>query len=52
LLPGRRKRQREDEVLAILAAMVGAIVLARAVDDVEFSDRILSASRARLLQER
>jgi len=52
LLPGRRKRQREDEVLAILAAMVGAIVLARAVDDVEFSDRILSVTRARLLHER
>jgi TetR/AcrR family transcriptional regulator, transcriptional repressor for nem operon len=49
LLPGRKK-QREDEVLATMATMVGAIVLARAVDDAEFSDRILAVSRARLLQ--
>jgi TetR/AcrR family transcriptional repressor of nem operon len=50
LLPGRQKRQREDEGLALMASMVGAIVLARAVDDAELSDRILSVNRSRLLQ--
>ena len=50
LLPGRRQRQREDDGLAIMASMLGAIVLARAVDDAELSDRILSVNRGRLLQ--
>jgi TetR/AcrR family transcriptional regulator, transcriptional repressor for nem operon len=49
LLPGRRKK-REDEALATIATMVGAVVLARAVDDVEFSNRILAVSRSRLLE--
>jgi TetR/AcrR family transcriptional repressor of nem operon len=48
LLPARRGRQREDDALAMLATMAGAMMLARAVDDPEFSDRILSACRARL----
>jgi TetR/AcrR family transcriptional repressor of nem operon len=51
LLPGRRKRRREDEVLTIIATMVGSIVLSRAVDDPELSGRILSVIRARLLKE-
>jgi TetR/AcrR family transcriptional regulator, transcriptional repressor for nem operon len=50
LLPTGRKRKREDDVLAMMTSMVGAIVLSRAVDDVEFSDRILSVSRGRLLK--
>jgi TetR/AcrR family transcriptional regulator, transcriptional repressor for nem operon len=50
LIPGRLSRQREDEALATIAAMVGAIVLARAVNDPSFSDRILAASRERLLE--
>jgi TetR/AcrR family transcriptional repressor of nem operon len=50
LLLQRRKRQREDEALTIYATMVGAMVLARAVDDREFSDHILSVARASLLQ--
>jgi TetR/AcrR family transcriptional regulator, transcriptional repressor for nem operon len=50
LLPAGRKRKREDDVLAMMTSMVGAIVLSRAVDDAGFSDRILSVSRSRLLQ--
>ena len=46
LMPGRRKS--EDEALAIVATMVGALTLARAVDDPELSDRILAAARTRL----
>jgi len=46
LLPGRSKS--EDEALAIVATMVGALILARAVDDPELSDRILAAARTRL----
>ena len=38
----------EDEALAIVATMVGALILARAVDDQELSGRILGAARARL----
>jgi TetR/AcrR family transcriptional repressor of nem operon len=51
LLPKRRKREREDRALALVAAMVGAVVLARAVDDPELSDRILAVTRARLAEE-
>jgi TetR/AcrR family transcriptional regulator, transcriptional repressor for nem operon len=46
LLPGGRKSQ--DEALAIVATMVGALTLARGVDDPELSDRILAAARTRL----
>jgi TetR/AcrR family transcriptional repressor of nem operon len=38
----------EDAALATLATMVGALTLARAVDDPGLSDRILAASRRRL----
>lgn len=46
LMPVRRRS--EDEALAIVATMVGALTLARAVDDTELSDRILAAARTRL----
>jgi hypothetical protein len=36
------------EALAIVATMVGALTLARAIDDPELSDRILAAARTRL----
>jgi TetR/AcrR family transcriptional repressor of nem operon len=42
------KRGRDEEALAIVATMVGALILARAVDDQEFADRILEASRKSL----
>ena len=43
-----RQRKSEDEALAVVATMVGALTLARAVDDPKLSNRILSAARARL----
>jgi len=46
LMPGRRKS--ENEALAIVATMVGALILARAVDDPGLSDRILAAARKQL----
>ena len=38
----------EDAALATVATLVGALILARAVDDPELSDRILAASARRL----
>jgi TetR/AcrR family transcriptional regulator, transcriptional repressor for nem operon len=53
LLSGRmgsklKQRQREDKALATVASLVGALVLARAVDDPKLSDDILRATRDRL----
>jgi TetR/AcrR family transcriptional regulator, transcriptional repressor for nem operon len=48
LLSMRHKRVRDNDALFMLATMVGAMVLARAVDDPKFSDRILSVTRLRL----
>jgi TetR/AcrR family transcriptional repressor of nem operon len=42
------RRKSEDEALTIVATMVGALTLARAVDDPEMADRILAAARTRL----
>ena len=50
LMPGRRKA--EDEALPIVATMVGALMLARAVDDPKLSDRILAAARTQLASSR
>jgi TetR/AcrR family transcriptional repressor of nem operon len=50
VLKPRRGTDPEDDALAVITTMVGAMVLARAVDDSKFSDRILSVSRARLLE--
>jgi TetR/AcrR family transcriptional repressor of nem operon len=49
--PKGAKRAREDDALALISSMVGALILARAVDDTRLSDRILTASRKRLLEE-
>src|SRR5205085_9317108 len=38
---GIRRRQRDEDALATLASLVGAVVLARAVSDPELSDDIL-----------
>jgi TetR/AcrR family transcriptional repressor of nem operon len=48
LLGPKAGRKCENEALAIVATLVGGIILARAVDDRELSDRILAACRARL----
>jgi TetR/AcrR family transcriptional repressor of nem operon len=41
LLPGKSKRTKRERALAIYASMVGALVLARAVDDAELSEEVL-----------
>lgn len=41
-------KQRQRAALADFSAMVGAMVLARAVDDPELADEILSATRERI----
>ena len=45
---GLKQRQRDDEALATIASLVGALVLARAVNDPKLSDDILRATRKRL----
>lgn len=40
--------ESDDDALAVLATMVGALTLARAVDDPELSDRLLDAARKRI----
>jgi TetR/AcrR family transcriptional repressor of nem operon len=41
-----RDATRMDEALVLLSGMVGALLLARAVDDAMLSDRLLASSRA------
>jgi TetR/AcrR family transcriptional regulator, transcriptional repressor for nem operon len=48
LMPPGRQQRREAEALAFIATLLGTLILARAVDDSEFSDRILAAGRAQL----
>jgi TetR/AcrR family transcriptional regulator, transcriptional repressor for nem operon len=45
-LSGRDEAQRRRRAIATLAGMVGALALARAVDDPELSEEILAAGRA------
>jgi TetR/AcrR family transcriptional regulator, transcriptional repressor for nem operon len=48
VVAGRTKRERRRRALATLSGMVGALVLARAVDDSELSDEILDATSREL----
>lgn len=48
VVPGRSKVQRRRKAIATLAEMVGAIILARAVDDPALSDEILAATSRNL----
>jgi TetR/AcrR family transcriptional regulator, transcriptional repressor for nem operon len=50
LLGPKARRKWENEALAVAATLVGGMILARAVDDPELSDRILAACRARLVR--
>jgi len=50
IVPGRGTAIRRKQALATLAQLVGALILARAVDDKEFSGEILDAVRAAVLQ--
>lgn len=45
---GIKQRERNEEALATVAALVGALVLARAVNDRKLSDDILRSTRKRL----
>jgi TetR/AcrR family transcriptional regulator, transcriptional repressor for nem operon len=45
-LPGRSKAVKRKEALLAWAALAGAMILARAVDNSEFSDEILNAVTA------
>jgi TetR/AcrR family transcriptional repressor of nem operon len=47
-VPGRTKASRRERALARLAGMVGALILARAVDDAGLSDEILATARVAL----
>ena len=42
------QRQRDEKALAMVASLVGALMLARAVNDPKLSDDILSATKSRL----
>lgn len=46
LIPKRNGDADEDQALVLASGMAGAVLLARAVDDPELSDRILRACRA------
>lgn len=48
LVPGRTKAARRQRALADYASLVGAMVLARAVDDEDLSNEILRAAAASL----
>jgi len=44
--PALKQRQRRDKALATIASLVGALVLARAVNDPKLSVDILRATKA------
>ena len=46
IVPGRSRAARRQRALACLSTMVGALILARAVDDAKLSSEILAAARA------
>ena len=48
VMPERGDQSADDAALAAVATLVGGLILARAVDDANLSDRILAASRAAL----
>jgi TetR/AcrR family transcriptional repressor of nem operon len=48
LLPGPKRSERDAQAVATVATLVGSIVLARAVDDLELSDLILKATASEL----
>lgn len=50
-LPWQKGRSSERQIMHFTAAMVGAVVLARAVDDPELSEAILTSVRDELLAQ-
>jgi TetR/AcrR family transcriptional repressor of nem operon len=49
-IPGRSKAARRRKAVATMAALVGAVTLARAVGDQRLSDEILAAAQRELLR--
>jgi TetR/AcrR family transcriptional repressor of nem operon len=49
LMPGRTKAARRKQAMAAYSSMVGALVLARAVDDAKLSKEILAAASDAIL---
>jgi TetR/AcrR family transcriptional repressor of nem operon len=49
-VPAASKAARRRKALAVMSQLVGAMVLARAVDDPALSDEILAAAKAELLR--
>ena len=50
VMPGRSAAAKRQKALALMAGLVGALTLARAVDDPQLSDEILEAAAAVLEQ--
>lgn len=50
LLKGKSERAKRERALAIYASMIGALVLARAVDDAELSEQVLQSVLASIAQ--
>lgn len=50
LVPGKAKRAKRERALATYASMIGALVLARAVDDPELSEEVLQSVLASIAQ--
>ena len=46
---GLKLRQRDEKALAMVASLVGALALSRAVNDPKLSEDILQATRKRLM---
>lgn len=49
LVPGKSKRAKREKALVIFASMVGALVLARAIDDAELSEEVLQSVLASIV---
>ena len=47
-MPGRSAAIKRQKALALIAGLVGALTLARAVDDAQLSNEILEAAAAAL----
>jgi TetR/AcrR family transcriptional repressor of nem operon len=50
LVPGDDPSRRHEDALSAFACMVGALILARAVDDTRLSDRILESATKRVIR--
>jgi hypothetical protein len=46
---GRSRDAKDNRALVVLSQMVGAVILARAVNDREFASRILGSAKTHLL---